>query len=174
MPSSINYPPDAKGKWSLPVLIALIILAAVSFINFRRLSRDGIVGGILARVRGGQFERLYEEGSDSLHLNVSKEKFVRRMAVAVARMKAIDARLNFQTDESTERILFGVDPDARRIMAIEKLEGDGKSARVLLNWDSEGKFSELTVRPEGDTPLEYAVPGVGAYQYHAADKTLDW
>jgi|SRR5215212_4153351 len=174
MPSSIDYPPDAKGKWSLPILIALIALSALSFVVYMRPGRDRIVEGILVRVRGGQFERLYEEGSDSLHRSVSKEKFVRRMEVAVARMKAIDGRLNFQPDASTEGILFAVDADARKIMAVRRLEADGKSAGVLLNWDSEGKFSELTVRPEGDTPQEYAVPGVGAIRYHVGGKPLDW
>ena len=158
MPTSINYPPDAKGKWSLPVLIALISLSALSFVVYLRPSRDRIIDGILLRVRAGQFERLYEDGSDSLHRSVSKEKFIRRMEVAVARMKAIDGRLDFRTDALTERMLFGVDPDARKVMAIQKLEADGKYAEVLLFWDSKGKFTDLTVRLAGDTPGKYAVP----------------
>jgi hypothetical protein len=174
MPTSINYSPHAKGKWSPTILLALIVISVLSFINFRGPSKAEMIDRVLSRVRGGQFERLYEEGGDMLHSNVPKEKFVRRMEVAVARMKAIDGRLNFQRDADAEQVLLGGTVDSQAISAAERLERGSNFATVLLHWDSKGKFLDLSVMPYGNTPQEYAVLGVGAHHYNIGDRILDW
>lgn len=174
MPSSINYPPDAKGKWSLPVLIALIAFAAVSFLVHvpRRVSRDELVAKMHSLLREENFERLYDEANENLRLNVTKERFVRRMKLTAAKLKAIDAGLNFKRDAALERS-FPTD-ESRTVLAMERLKGDGKSVLVYLNWDGDGKFYDLAVFPESDTSQEYAVIGVHGQYYTAGNKRLDW
>ena len=174
MHSSINYPPDARRKRSLPILLALITFAALSFLFHARPSKDEMIERVVSRLRGGRVVVLYEEGGAVLHSNVAKEKFVRRMEVAVARMKAIDERLNFKRDADAEQVLLRSDDDSQATSAAERLEEGGNFATVLLNWDSEGKFLDLSVLPYGNTPQEYAVLGVGAHHYSIGDRVLDW
>jgi len=174
VPSSINYPPDAKGKWSLPILLALIALAAASFFSHPRPSKERLLADLTSRLRAEQFGRLYDESSHMLHQNVTKERFVRRMREAVARMRAIDPALNFKRDAWREGILSQPEDERYVKLAAERLEGGGKSASVLIFWDSDGNFSDISVLPQQDTPQEYEVVGVGAFQYHVKGTPLDW
>jgi hypothetical protein len=173
MRSSINCP-AARGKRSLPLLFALLGLTAMSFLVYATPSKSTLLDRLTARLREGKFEQLYDESTDLLHRNVTRERFVHRMRDAVARMRAIDPGLNFKRDESMEEMLAHFGDESVLKMAAEKLEGEGKSASVLIHWDGEGNFSDISVLPGPETPQEYRVIGVSAYHYRIGDETLDW
>jgi len=173
--TSINYPPDAIGKWSLPILLALIALAVLSFFNFsnlRRPNKERLIANLASRIREEKFEQLYEEADESIRLNVTKERFIQRMKFAAVRLKAIDAGLNFKRDTGLERTLSP--DDSILITAVEKLEGDGKTVTLLLSWNGKGNFYNLSVHPENDTPQEYAVFGINGHNYRIGGKLIDW
>jgi hypothetical protein len=172
MPTSINYPPDAKGKWSLPILIALIALAAISFLVHVRPSKARLLADLTSRLRAEEFEQLYDEAGDNVHLNVTKEKFVRRMKIAVAKLKAIDPGLNFQHDASREGLFENRD-ESILITAARKLEGNGKSVSVLLYWNSKGEFFNISAIPQAETPEEFNVYGVSYHSLRVGGQLVD-
>lgn len=164
MPTSINYPPDARGKWSLPILLALIAVAVVSFLvptsfkpNRKELSKDKLASEIKAHLREGSFERLYDEASDSVHDKMPKEKFVRRMNVAAAKLRDVDAELNFKSSGRLEHA-YREDGITNTTTSQELGEGD-KAVTVLTCW-VDGKFFDLYVIPGEQTPPQYAVHSV--------------
>lgn len=160
MQSSTNRPPRAKAKWSRPILVALIAVSALSFLAPHRPNKKRLLAELTECLREERFERLYEEGDDSLPLNVSKEKFVRRMKAAAAKLKAVDAGLNFKPEESLEYLLRVDERESYMITAVKTLEGNGKSVFVFIYWTAGGEFSDIRVSPRDGTPDEFNVYGV--------------
>ncbi|MET0645272.1 MAG: hypothetical protein ABW208_01540 [Pyrinomonadaceae bacterium] len=154
----INHSPHAKRKRSLPILIALSGLALISFLVPVRPNKERLVARMTDCLREERFEQLYEEAGDNVHLNVSKEKFVRRMRAAAAKLKAIDPELKFQQDPVVERWIAG--DEKILLMAARKLERDGKSVSVIIQWNLEGEFVNISASPDGATPEEFTVHGV--------------
>lgn len=166
MSTSINYPPDARGKWSLAVPLLLIALAVVSFLMPSPLmigrggpSKEKLVGELNARLREGSFERLYEEADGYVHRNVTKEEFVRRMNAAAAKLRDVDGGLNFKRNESIESALMPRGMTGLTTVAQTLGAGD-KAVIIVAHWADDGKFLNLSVVPEIQTPSEYGVSGV--------------
>ena len=143
----------------------LIITAAVltnifwlCVIDFRP-STDKLVEDLNARLIEQSFEGLYDQSSDLLRLNVTKEQFVHRMKAAGARMRAVDPTLRFRRDraqeESLDRVTGRYDSFQRR--AIQRLGEEGKGVVVLSHWDGKGKFESLTLLPEPGAAAGYKV-----------------
>jgi hypothetical protein len=166
MPTSINHPPDARGKYSLPLLFALTGIAVLSFLVYVPPSKGELLDKLTSRLREEKFEQLYEEADDHVRLNVTRERFVRRMRAAVGKLKAIDPGLHFQQDAAVEHMFasYGLD----LITTARRLEGNGKSVMVLLHWNPEGEFSNINVTPSRGTPDEFSVDGV-THRFDAAD-----
>ncbi len=158
MNRSMNYPPAARGKRSLPILIALSGLALISFLVPVRPNKERLVAGMIDCLREERFEQLYEKASDTVFTNVSKEEFVRRMRAAAAKLKAIDPELNFKSDPVVENWVAG--DDKVRLTAARKLEGDGVSVTVIIQWNLDGQFYNISVTPDTATPKEFTVHGV--------------
>jgi hypothetical protein len=172
MPTSINYPSDAKGKWSLPTMLALISLAILSFLVYVPPSKSKLLDTLTSRLREEKFEKLYYEARDSVRRNVPKEKFVRRMKAAVAKLKTVDPGLNFQKDPMRES-LYSEDASGVLFSAL-KLERDGKSVLVFIIWDSEGLFSDLSVTPGPEMPEEYNVYSVSCQSLNVGGQPTDY
>jgi hypothetical protein len=153
-----NQPTAARGKRSLPILIALSGLALVSFLVPVRPNKERLVAGMVDCLREERFEQLYEQAGRNVHENVTREKFVRRMKKAAAKLKAIDPELNFQKNPMLEKWVAG--DEKIMITAARKLEGDGKSVSVLIQWNLEGEFVNLSAAPDGTTPEEFTVHSV--------------
>lgn len=174
MPALLNHPPNAKGKRSRPVLFALIAISALSFM-FRPSpppTKDEMLAKMNEYLREGNFARLYDETDDTLHRNVPREKFVVRMNVAAAKLKEIDGGLNFKRDALIEQVISGGDSDL--LSAAETLERGGKSVTVLIHWDKQGKFFDMSVLPKPGTPEAYTVPGVSYKQLRVGDRLVDY
>src|SRR5262249_29841855 len=106
-----------------------------------------------------------------VHLNVTKERFVKRMKMAVTKLKTIDPNLNFQTDTSLENGFLG---DDLLIRSVHELEKGDKSVSVLFHWDVNGKFFDMSVLPNAGNSEEYLVIGVSAKYYSVGNQVLDW
>lgn len=163
-----------KGELRFLTPLLLLALAALSLFWHVPPNTDRLVGRLTEHLRVGSFDRLYDESDGLLRRNVTRERFVRRMRETVARMRAIDPGLNFKRDASMEGMLADFGDESVSKVAAGKLEGAGKSASVLIHWDAEGNFSNISLLPDSGTPQEYRVLGVSGYQYHLGDKTLDW
>lgn len=173
MQSSTNYPPRAKGKWSRRIPIALIAISALSFLVPHRPNKDRLVAKMIECLHEESFEQLYEDGNDSLPLNVSKEKFVRRMKAAAAKLKAIDPGLNFKPNPSLESALRVDERESYLLTAAKTLEGNGKSVSVLIYWTPKGEFFDLCVTPENGTPEEFTVYGVSYKKRSIGGQVID-
>ena len=155
MQTSINYPPDAKGKWSLPILLAMISLAVSSFFVSFPPSKSRLLNKLTSCLREEKFERLYDELRPDFRQRVSRANFVGRMKAVAAKLKAVDPELKFQKDEWTERLYS--QEESSVLTSAQRLTGGGKSVQVLIIWDSKGSFHDMSLTPEYDTPKEYGV-----------------
>lgn len=172
MPASTNQTPDAKYRQ--PILFVLIAISALSFM-FRPSpppTKEEMLAKMNEYLRGGNFARLYDETDDTLHRNVSREKFVVRMNVVAAKLKEIDGGLNFKRDAIIEGVISGGDSDI--LSAAQTLEHNGKSATVLIHWDKQGKFIDMSVLPKHGTPEGYAVRSVSYDKIRVGDRLVDY
>lgn len=168
MPTSINYPPDARGKWSLPILLVLISLAVLSFfVHFplsksslldKPPSKSSLLDKLTSCLREEKFEPLYDEMHPEYRRRVSREKFVGRMKEVAAKLKAVDPELKFQRDDSMEGRIS--QDEAVLLASFQKLQGAGKSVRVYISWHPNGILYDMSVTPEYGTPEEYTVVSV--------------
>lgn len=162
-----------------PVLfIPILLLAATVSIYLipSRPSKERLIKNLNSQLREEKFEPLYEEASDLLHLNVTKETFIKRMKIAVAKLKAIDENLAFQRDIETENSIKAITENDESVLlvAYQKLEKEGKSASVCFSWTNEGKFSDLSVLPTQETSEEYQVYGVSAKYYSVGNRIVEY
>lgn len=171
MTASTNQQRGAKCR--RPILVALVAVSALSFMSHARPDKERLVYSVNECLRDGNFESLYDEADDGVRRNVTREKFVRRMNVAAAKLREIDGGLHFRRDAAIERVISGED-DPDILSAAQTLGRDGKSVTVLFHWDKKGKFFDLSVLPKPGTPEGYAVPGVSYNQLRAGDLLLDY
>jgi hypothetical protein len=152
------------------------MVGIISHLIFSKPSKERLIENLNSQLREEKFEQLYEEADDLVHLNVTKEKFVRRMKIVVTKLKAIDENLAFQRDLETEKRVKAVTENDESVLliAIENLEKDGKSVSVGLNWTSKGKFFDLWIQPTQGTSEEYNVYGVSAHRYSVKNQEADW
>lgn len=173
MQSSTNYPPCANGNGSRRILIALIAISALSFLVPHHPNKNRLAAKLIECLREERFEQLYEEGNDRLPLNVSKEKFVRRMKAATAKLKAIDPELNFKPNPSLESLLRVNERESYMLTAVKTLDGNGKSVSVFMYWTPKGEFFDLCVTPENGTPEEFNVYGVSYKSHSVGGQVID-
>lgn len=153
----------------LPVVLVAFVIAG-HFI-FSTPSKESLIKNVKSQLREEKFEQLYEEAADSVHFNVTKERFVKRMKMAVTKLKAIDENLNFQTDTATE---MGFPDSDLLIRSVQNLGQGEKSVSVLFHWDAKGKFYDMSVMPNPGTSEEFRVIGVSAKYYSVGNQMLEW
>lgn len=154
------------------VLIPIVLLAVVAWscLVGRRPTKQWLMDKLTSQLRAEKFEELYEEAIDRLRFNVTKGKFIQRMKIAVAKMRAIDENLNFQRDFERET---GFPENGLLIVSIQKLEKGERSASVLIHWDDEGNFFDLSVYPGPGTPEELSVYGVSYQHLYIGNRMVD-
>ena len=145
-----------KNKRIQLLLLALFVIASSAYLTSCKANTDKLVQELASTLREENFDELYEQSSDLLHLNVTKEQFVRRMKIAAAKLKAIDEKLNFQRYREMEAALPATD-ESILMRAIRKIEKGDKSVSVLIYWDHQAKFNNLVVLPEPGTSKEHEV-----------------
>ncbi len=155
------------------VLLPLVVMAvALGYLVFSKPNKEKLIKNLNSQLRAEKFEQLYEEADESVHLNVTRERFVKRMKMAVTTLKTIDESLAFQRDMSSEQWLGR--NDSLFISGYQTLEKDGKSVLVCFIWSPKGKFSDLWVIPKPGTAQEYRIPGISARDYFLGNERLDW
>jgi hypothetical protein len=165
---------QAKARPIILLPVALLAVAVLGYLVFSKPSKERLIKNLNAQLRAEKFEQLYEEADDSVHLNVTKEKFVKRMKMTVTKLKSIDETLAFQRDLETEKWTGHGDRESSLLAAFQKLEKDGKSVTVCFDWTSKGKFLDLWVLPTQGTSEEYRVLGVSAQHYSVGNQALEW
>ena len=133
-------------------------------------NKADLIATLTSRLREEKFEQVYDDAGENVHLNVTEQTFVERMKTAVGKMKAIDPDLNIQKDISEEMLLKS---DSLIIVSAHKLQKDGKSALVLFFWDTNGRFSDLSVSPDNETSDEYAVYGVSYEHFYKGTRMIE-
>lgn len=161
----------AKARPIILLPVALLVVAVVGHLIFSKPSKERLIKNLNSELREEKFEQLYEEADDSVRLNVTKERFVKRMKMAVTKLKAIDENLNFQKDTAREMGFLGDDP---LIRSVQELENGDKSVSVLVHWDVDGKFFDMSVLPNPGTSEEFRVLGVSAKSYSVGNQVLNW
>jgi hypothetical protein len=156
-------------KLSIAMIPIILLTFATSLITSKP-DKQKLVKELTSQLREERFEELYEGASSSLHLNVTKEKFIQRMKIAVTKMKAIDENLNFRRDLEMEE---GFQAHELSILSIQELKKDGKSASVLIHWDTDGSFRDIRVFPTEGTAIEYAVYGVSYQHMYSGNQIVD-
>jgi hypothetical protein len=153
-------------RFPLPTMLILTFTVSLIACN---VQKQVLVRNLRSQLLAEKFGELYDQSADSVHINASREEFVRRMKVAVTKLKSIDESLNFQRDIDTEKMFSG--NESIMIRTYQKLEKDGKGVVVMLYWDNLGKFCNLSVVPLTGTSEGCGVPGV-SYTTTSAPPTL--
>jgi hypothetical protein len=161
----------AKARPIILLPVALLVVALVGHLIFSKPSKERLIKNLNSQLREEKFEQLYEEADDSVRLNVTKERFVKRMKMTVTKLKTIDQDLNFQRDTSMENGFLG---DDLLIRSVQELEKGDKSVSMLVHWDVDGKFFDMSVLPNSGTSEEFRVIGVSAKSYSVGNHVLDW
>jgi hypothetical protein len=161
----------AKARPIILLPVALLVVAVVGHLIFSKPSKERLIKNLNSQLREEKFEQLYEEADDSVRLNVTKERFVKRMKMTVTKLKTIDQDLNFQRDTSMENGFLG---DDLLIRSVQELEKGDKSVSMLVHWDVDGKFFDMSVLPNSGTSEEFRVIGVSAKSYSVGNQVLDW
>ena len=125
---------------------ALLVVAVLGYLISSKPDKDKLIKNLNAQLKAETFEQLYEEADDSIHLDVTKERFVKRMKIAATKLKAIDENLTFQRDLEMESWTGHAD-GPYSLAAYQKLEKDGKAVTVCFNWTTDGRFRDVSVLP---------------------------
>lgn len=97
---------------------------------------DSLADDFLRQLKARDFGKMYDGGSEFLHINVTREKFVERAERIVEEMEKADPSLNWRDEE-----LFG---DRSKIekyekntyfYAYKKLGEDRKPVNVFISWE---------------------------------------
>lgn len=169
--SLTRLPSHIRARLIILPPVALLVVAVVGNLIFSKPSKERLIQNFNSQLREEKFEQLYEEADDSIRLNVTKERFVKRMRMAVAKLKAIDENLDFQKDTAREMGFLSEDP---LIRCVQELENGDKSVSMLVHWDVDGKFFEMTVLPNPGTSEEFRVIGVSGQSYSVGNQVLEW
>ena len=169
MTASTNQTHGAKCRW--PIVVALVAVSALSFMVHARPSKESLLAKVNECLREENFGQLYDEAADTVHRNVTREKFVRRMNIAAAKLREIDGGLHFKRAVMIEQVISGHDSDL--LSAAQTLERDGKSVTILIHWDGKGRFFDISVLPKIGTSEGYAVYGVSYNQLRVGGRLLD-
>ncbi len=145
-------------------VLLVVLLVAVVYLISSKPDKNRLVLKVNSQIREEKFDEIYDEAWDNLHLNVTKEEFIRRMKVAVSKLRTIDADLNFQRDSEWEQMMNFNREERYAMSAYQKLEKDGKSVLVSFWWNGKGEFMDISVMATGETSKEYNVYGV-SYQH---------
>ncbi len=143
---------------------AMLTSIYLGFKSYRN-NTDRLLAEFNSKLKEGRFEQLYDESSNSVHLNVTKDEFVRRMRVAVSKLKKIDENLNFQTSKQIETEIFGHEErdNSFSFRRVQRLNNANVSATILIYWHNEGifpKFDDFHVGVPTTDWKEYGTPGV--------------
>lgn len=148
------------------LFLGLIFIGAlyIGLTNYRN-DTDRLLTRFNAQLKEEKFEELYDESSDHLHLNVAREEFVRRMKVAVGKLKSIDPELAFQTGRELETEIFGRSENdgSDHLMRLQRLKKNDVSVGMLVYWDKGGifpKFTDFGVIATGEDAHKYQTPSV--------------
>jgi|GEM_PF-6885756 len=165
-----------KNNSLIPISVFLLTATVSIYLIPVKPNKERLIKNLNSQLKEEKFEQLYEEACDLLRLNVTKEKFIKRMRIAAARLKAIDGNLAFQRDLETEKSIRWITDDDESVLltAYQTLERNGKSVTVSISWTSEGKFFDLCVLPTRGTSQEYQVYGVAGKHYSVGDRIVDW
>lgn len=143
-----------------------IFIAALclGFIIYRN-DTDRMLTRFNTQLKEEKFEEIYDESSASVHLNVTKEEFVRRMRIAAGKLKSIDRELAFQMEREIEKQYLGeIDNNGYgQFRRLQKLDKDGVSVVIGVFWDDKGifpKFNDFFVVTGDRDARKYATPGV--------------
>lgn len=162
-----------SNKRILLIPIALLVIFISGYLSVARPSKEKLLKRLNSQLREEKFGELYEDAGDMLHSNVTKEEFIRRMKVATAKLKSIDADLNFQRDEHWERFLESLrDNPSGLIRGVQTLEKNDKSVSVIYYWNSKAEFSGLSVSPTSGTSEDYNVYSVSAKHLYMGGKMI--
>jgi hypothetical protein len=150
-----------KSDPGFSILIVLLVIGVSIWWVASVPRKQALADKLTSQLREEKFAELYDEADDMLRRNVTKDKFIQRMKVAVGKLKAIDENLDFKRDFEAEK---GFSDGPLLILVLQKLGTGNKSVLVMSHWNTNGEFFDLAVLPETGTSDEFSVPGV-LYQH---------
>jgi len=147
-------------NWKILLSIAIVgLLSFVAFLGYvnRESNPDRLFANLIGQMQNGKLENIYEKSSNFLQINAeNKEVFAERMSIALDKMKRADEKLEFQREESTEKVLTEVTRNSREsnsgrtIWTVKKLGMGENQVEVTASWNNYGgflpKLVDLSVR----------------------------
>lgn len=164
----------AKARPIILMPAALLVVTVIGYVIFSKPSKETLIKNLTSQLREEQFEQLYADADDSVHLNVTKERFVKRMKIAVAKLKAIDKNLAFQVDVEGEMSMGRDGGNQECLLPFKSWKRTVSLSALLFIGLATDDFSDLWTVPLQGTSEDYRVLGVSAKHYSVGNQVLDW
>ncbi len=125
--------------------IFLIFLLSSSCSNLSELGIESLAIKLRLELKNKEFGKIYDEASEFVHRNVSREEFIERTERLVEELKRVDENLNWQPDDTLGKT-FEVDyyTEFTQLSAYKKLENEKQFILILLSWEHINGKKKLT------------------------------
>lgn len=127
--------------------ILIIVLFSSSCSELWNVSVESSASKLKLQLKNKEFGTIYDEASDFVHRNVSREEFIKRTSKIVEELERVDENINWQPDNSLGKT-FSVDTytESTYLTAYKRLENEKQEVLIFMSWeikDGKQKFSDL-------------------------------
>ncbi len=140
---------------SLFVSILTIALFSASCSSLWELSVESMAEKIRWQLKNRQFGKIYDEGSDFMRNNASREEFIERASKIVEELERIDPDIKWQPDDTLGRTYRAeTRADGYYVLAYRKLENDKQKISIFVSWeikDGNQKVSDISAFTSSDS-----------------------
>ncbi|HEX9961307.1 MAG TPA: hypothetical protein VGB00_10265 [Pyrinomonadaceae bacterium] len=145
----------------LLVSILAIALFSSSCSVLWELSVEAQAEKLRLQLKNKQFGKIYDESTDSVHRNVSREEFIERTSKIVEEMERVDENINWQPNDYLGKT-FAVETYSQStyLRAYKELGDDNRKILIQMSWEKVNgkiKFSHLTAFTSSDAERPFNI-----------------
>jgi hypothetical protein len=143
------------------VSILAIALFSSSCSFLWALSVEAQAEKLRLQLKNKQFDEIYDESTDSIHRNVSREEFIEQASKIVEEMERVDENINWQPNNGLGKTYDVRTYAGGAFLSAYKELGKGKQEIIILmSWENENgkiKLSHLTALTSSDAERPFSI-----------------
>jgi len=128
-----------------------VLFTALLCLNCASFSEAGInllAEGLRLQLTNREFGRIYDNATEFVHLNVSREEFIQRSRRLVEELQKFDEKVEWNQDDSLgDSFRIDHNPRSTGLAAFRKIGEGDKRITILMYWsdrDGQMKFDGLS------------------------------
>jgi len=145
--------------------ILIIVLFCSSCSGLWEVSVESLASKLKLQLKNKEFGKIYDEASDFVHRNVSREDFIKRTSKIVEELERVDENINWQPDDSLGKT-FSADSytESTYLTAYKRLENDKQEIVIFMSWEirnGKQKISDLSAFTSSKSERPFHILTVG-------------